>query len=140
MNLRLQFDITDIDWDSVVDILRTVGMANYSPELHKQAFANSHNVVFIFENKRLIGFGRAISDGAYQAAIYDVAVVPDCQGKGVGRIIVDQIMRKCPDCNFILYAAPGKELFYEKQNFRKMKSGMAFFVNAEQMKLKGFTE
>ena len=35
----------------------------------------------------LIGFGRAISDGEYQGAIYDVAVLPENQGKGVGRVI-----------------------------------------------------
>ncbi len=140
MILRLQFDCTDIDWVSVVEILRITGMANYSPELHKKAFGNSRSVVFIFENRRLIGFGRAISDGAYQAAIYDVAVVPDSQGKGVGSIIIDQLMRKCPDCNCILYAAPGKEIFYEKLNFRRMKTGMALFTNGEQMKERGFTE
>ncbi len=140
MNLRLQFDITDINWVSVVEILRITGMANYSPERHQKAFGNSHNVVFVFENKRLIGFGRALSDGVYQAAIYDVAVIPDFQGRGIGTIIVDQLMRKCPDCNFILYSAPGKEIFYEKLNFRRMKTGMALFTNGEQMKEKGFTQ
>ena len=49
MNLRLQFDITDIDWDLVVEILRIAGMAYYSPERHMKAFANSHHVVFVFE-------------------------------------------------------------------------------------------
>ena len=38
----------------------------------------------------MIGFGRAISDGTYQAAIYDVAVNPDFQKKGLGNIINPQ--------------------------------------------------
>ena len=140
MNLRWQFDTTDIHWDMVVEILQQVNMANYTGEIHKAAFTNSYAVVFVFEDENLIGFGRAISDGAYQAAIYDVAVLPDYQGKGIGKLILQQIVEKCPQCNIILYSSPGKEQFYETLNFRRMKTGMALFTNREKMKEKGFTE
>jgi GNAT superfamily N-acetyltransferase len=140
MNLRLQLDTTGIEWDLVAAILKNVGMASYSGTLHERAFSNSHTVVFAFDDEKLIGFGRAISDGAYQAAIYDVAVLPDYQGKGLGKLIINQLISSCPDCNFILYAAPGKEQFYEKQNFSRMKTGMALFTNQPSMRQKGFTE
>ena len=140
MNLRIQHDTRDIDWELVVDILREVGMGYHTAEIHKQAFNNSYAVVFVFDELRLIGFGRAISDGVYQAAVYDVAVIPDYQGKGIGKIILQTIIKNCPDCNFILYASPGKEKFYEKENFKRMKTGMALFVNSSIMKERGFTE
>ena len=140
MNLRLQCGTKDIDWELVVDILREVGMGYRTAEIHKQAFNNSYAVVFVFDEERLIGFGRAISDGVYQAAVYDVAVIPDYQGKGIGKIILQTIIKNCPDCNFILYASPGKEKFYEKENFKRMKTGMALFVNSSKMKERGFTE
>jgi ribosomal protein S18 acetylase RimI-like enzyme len=88
----------------------------------------------------LIGFGRVISDGVYQAAIYDVAVLPEYQGKHVGSTIIKSIIKKIPYCNFILYASPGKEKFYEKMNFKKMKTGMALFNDVEKMQSKGFTK
>lgn len=140
MNLRLQFDTSNIHWERVAEILQTVGMAYHDSAMHKTAFENSYVVVFVFDEDKMIGFGRAISDGAYQAAIYDVAVLPDYQGKGVGKAIIDRIVGGCPNCSIILYAAPGKDLFYEKFNFRKMKTGMALFANAERMKQRGFTE
>lgn len=140
MNIRLQLDTTDIDWDRVVDILQKVGMSYHTNEIHRRAFNNSHTVVFVFDEENLIGFGRAISDGEYQAALYDVAVLPSYQGKGIGKLIVQTIVKKTPHCNFILYASPGKESFYEKENFRRMKTGMALFVNGEGMQKKGFTE
>ena len=140
MNLRIQLDTTNIDWDLVVDILQKAGMANRTAEIHQRAFNNSHTVVFVFDEDKLIGFGRAISDGEYQAAIYDVAVMPSYQGKGIGKTIVRTIVENIPNCNFILYASPDKEAFYEKENFKKMKTGMALFVDAEKMKNKGFTE
>lgn len=138
MNLRVQFDTLNINWDLVVEILQQVSMASYTGEIHKKAFNNSYAVIFVFDDKNLIGFGRAISDGAYQAAIYDVAVLPAYQGKGIGKMILDSIVKRCPNFNFILYAAPGKEKFYEKEKFRKMKTGMALFTDNEKMETKGF--
>jgi ribosomal protein S18 acetylase RimI-like enzyme len=140
MNLIFRTDTAGIDWGLVVAILRDTGMANYTAERHKRAFENSHTVVFVFDSEKMIGFGRALSDGAYQAAIYDVAVLPEYQGKSVGKIIVDKIVQNCRDCSFILYAAPGKEGFYEKLNFRRLKTGMALFTSQEKMMIRGFTE
>jgi len=140
MNLRTQYNCEGIDWSFVSNTLKEVGMAYFEPEVHKKAFENSHTVVFVFEEDKLVGFGRAISDGAYQAAIYDVAVVPNYQGKNIGSRIISLILKSVPECSCILYAAPGKEAFYEKLNFRKMKTGMALFTNAERMHERGFTD
>ena len=140
MNLKIQYNCLNIDWNYVSTILKKVGMAYFEGEVHKKAFENSHTVVFAFDDDKLIGFGRAISDGIYQAAIYDVAVLPEYQGKKIGSTIIDAIIKSIPQCNFILYASPGKEIFYKKLNFKKMKTGMAMFCNAEKMQMKGFTE
>ncbi len=140
MNLRLQLDTTNINWDLVVDILQKVGMGYHTPEIYKRAFNNSHTVVFIFDEENLVGFGRALSDGEYQAAIYDVAVLPNYQRKGIGKMIIQTIVENIPNCNFILYASPGKERFYEKENFKRMKTGMALFINSERMHKSGFIE
>lgn len=140
MNLKIQYNCLNIDWNYVSVILKKVGMAYYEGGMLKKAFENSHTVIFAFDNDKLIGFGRAISDGTFQAAIYDVAVLPEYQGKNVGRSIVNGILKCIPQCSFILYASPGKETFYEKINFKKMKTGMALFSNGEKMQEKGFTE
>jgi len=138
--MNIQLDTSNINWDRVVEILIEVSMATYAPEIHQAAFEKSEVVVFVFEGDILVGFGRAISDGTYQAAVYDVAVWPSFQGKGVGTLILDTLVEHCPHCNITLYASPGKEGFYEKHAFRKMKTGMALFRDAEKMKAKGFTE
>lgn len=140
MNLRIQYDCTNIDWDYISDTLKRVGMNYFDGQVHKKAFENSHTVVFVFDDDKLVGFGRAVSDGAYEAAIYDVAVLPEYQGKGIGRLIISSIVKKIPQCNFILFSSPGKEEFYKKLNFRKMKTGMALFSDAEKMMEEGFTE
>ncbi|AND83842.1 GNAT family N-acetyltransferase [Clostridium tyrobutyricum] len=140
MNLKIQYNCSNVDWNRVSKILEEVNMAYFDPEIHKKAFQNSHTVVFVYHSDKLIGFGRVISDGVYQAAIYDVAVLPEYQGKHVGSTIIKSIIKKIPYCNFILYASPGKEKFYEKMNFKKMKTGMALFNDVEKMQSKGFTK
>ncbi|MCH4260228.1 MAG: GNAT family N-acetyltransferase [Clostridium tyrobutyricum] len=138
MDVKIQYNCSNVDWNRVSKILEEVNMAYFAPEIHKKAFQNSYTVVFVYHSDKLIGFGRAISDGVYQAAIYDVAVLPEYQGKHVGSTIIKSIIKKIPRCNFILYASPGKERFYEKMNFKKMKTGMALFNDVEKMQSKGF--
>lgn len=140
MELDIQQDCSGVDWKTVSDTLKTVGMAYHEPDLHKKAFEASHTTVFVYHAKRLIGFGRAISDGVYQAAVYDCAVLPEFQGKGIGTTIMKNILQRISHCNVILYASPGKEGFYQTLGFRKMKTGMAHFKKKEVMRERGFTE
>jgi len=140
VELDIRYDTSGIDWNGISETLKLVGMAYYEPEKHRKAFENSRVTVFVYHDGRLIGFGRAISDDAYQAAVYDVAVLPEFQGKGVGKKILETILSRLPGCNVILYASPGKEDFYKAFGLRKMKTGMALFRNGPLMKEKGFTE
>ena len=140
MEIDIVYDCSDTDWKAVSETLKRVGMAYEEPDVHKRAFEASHTAVFVYKDSQLIGFGRAISDGAYQAAVYDVAVVPEFQKIGIGGIIMEKILERLSGCNVILYARPGKEEFYRRLGLRKMKTGMALFRNPEKMAEKGFTE
>ncbi|MDU5110773.1 MAG: GNAT family N-acetyltransferase [Clostridium sp.] len=138
MNLKIQTNCENINWDEVRNIIKTVGMTYVDTEIHRKSFENSEIVIFIFDNDKLIGFGRAISDGIRQASIYDVAVLPEYQGKSIGKLILENIVNKLPSCNFILYASPGKEGFYESLGFGKLSTGMGLFGDMERMKNRGF--
>ena len=140
MKIKIKYNTQDVDWDRVSDILKSVDMSYYEPEKHKKAFEASYCKVFLYDDKTLVGFGRAISDGSHQAAIYECAVTEEYQGHGLGRLIIEELLSKLPDCNIVLYASPGKEGFYEKLGFRKMKTGMAQFINSDTMAEKGFIE
>jgi ribosomal protein S18 acetylase RimI-like enzyme len=139
MEVDVNYDCAGVNWQTVAEMLQRVGMTHYEPHLHQKAFENSAVTVFVYRDRHLIGFGRAISDGAYQAAIYDVVVAPEFQRIGLGQAIINGMLTRLPPCNIILYASPGKEGFYEKHDFRKMKTGMARFLNADRMRGRGFT-
>lgn len=133
MSIRYQTNCNNIDWDVVPKLLEEVGMSFVSPEIHRSTFEASYAVVFALDSDKLIGFGRVLSDGFRQAAIYDIAVDPEYQGQKIGKEIVSQLIAVAPTCNFILYASPGKEVFYETLGFKRMKTGMALFADTERM-------
>lgn len=76
MNFTFQYSCSGIDWSLVSEILKKAGLSYYERDIHRKAFENSQVVVFAFNSGELIGFGRAITDGVCEAAVYDVAILP----------------------------------------------------------------
>ena len=140
MDITYSSECSGIEWNRVREILHTVGMGHHSVESHRKAFEASHTTIFAASGGQLIGFGRALSDGQYQAAIYDCAVLPEYQGKGVGSEIIRRIVEELSHCNIILYAAPGREGFYRQHGFARMKTGMALFLDMKSKRERGFIE
>lgn len=140
MDIRLQTSCSDIDWDLIPKILKQSGMFYFDRNDHKKSFENSYAVVFVFYGELLIGFGRAISDGVFQAVIYEVVVLPEYQRKKVGTAIVNALLQQLSGFGVILFSSPGKEDFYRSLNFRKMKTGMALFQNSDKWLESGYIE
>lgn len=140
MNLRYQNDCENIPWEKIPYLLEKVGMSFTDVDKHKVSFEASYSVIFVFDEDILIGFGRMLSDGVRQSALYDIAIEPNYQGNKIGQEIVSRLLATTPECNYILYASPGKEGFYKKLNFKKMKTGMALFSNPQRMLDGGFVE
>ena len=58
----------------------------------KRMLAGSTVVVSLWRGKRLVGFGRAHSDGIHRAVLWDIVVAGDLQGKGLGRRVVEALL------------------------------------------------
>lgn|GEM_PF-2894563 len=73
---------------------------------------------FAFDGERLIGAGRVITDGVTYGLLCDVVVMPEWQGKGVGRNLVRYVVERLPTgISVMLIAAPGAEPFYRSLGF-----------------------
>ena len=141
MHIDIRSNTDNVDWTQVAATLKEVHMGHHPPDVHKQAFAASHTTVFAWHAGQMIGFGRAISDGVYQAALYDVAVRPVYQGQGIGTRIIEGILTSLPPaCTVILFASPRKGPFYKALGFRRMRTGRARFSDPETMAARGFTD
>ncbi len=61
------------------------------PQL-RQLLRGSTVVISLWLGPRLVGFGRASSDGIVRAVLWDVVVVSDLQGQGLGRQVVEALL------------------------------------------------
>ena len=134
----VKIDISDVDFEKVAEILLYHGLSSLDAKTQKKVFSNSYAVVFLYDEGSLFGVGRALSDGVSQAVIYNVALVEKYRGRGLGKVIVEEIMKQVPGCNVILYTAPQLSSIYEHWGFRRMKTGFAKYVDQDLYEAKGF--
>jgi ribosomal protein S18 acetylase RimI-like enzyme len=140
-DIRLSGDTSDVSWMELARLFELAPLgAKRAPEKLALAFRNSPLKVFAFDGARLVGAGRALSDGVWRAVLYDVAVLPEYQGRGIGSRIIRDLIRRADVDVVMLYAAPGREAFYERFGFRKMKTAMAIMPDPEDRKARGFIE
>lgn len=84
------------------------------------ALAGSWACCAAWEQGRLIGFARLISDGHLHAYVNEMIVLPEAQGRGIGREILRRLLAHCAAAGISdiqLFAARGKADFYAAQGF-----------------------
>jgi GNAT superfamily N-acetyltransferase len=80
----------------------------------------SWHVVSAYEDERLVGLGRLISDGVVYALIVDLIVLPAYRGRGIGSGILRRLLERCQASdirNIQLFAAQGMAGFYRRHGF-----------------------
>ena len=133
MKLHWVYNCDNVNWNELSALYEIAPLGNKKPNDLKTVFTNSMFKCFVYQDKTLIGVGRALADGIDCSYICDVAIHPDFQGKGIGKDIVKKLIELSNGHNkILLYSYPGKEEFYSKIGFRKMKTAMAIFKNQEQ--------
>ena len=78
----------------------------------------------VYDENKLIGYGRIIGDQTIFLYIQDIMVIPEYQGKKIGTGIMNKLIEKIneykkvnPEIRTYLGATKGKENFYEKFGF-----------------------
>lgn len=133
MAIEWRETLEDIDWGELSRLYLAAPLGYKEPAELRSAFSNSMFICFAFDAGRLVGAGRALADGVDCSYLCDVAVHPSHQGSGLGKEIVAVLVRRSRGHKkIILYAAPGKEAFYQKLGFQRMSTAMALFADQEQ--------
>jgi len=140
MNITIKRELNDVNWEELSTVFERVQWGRRDPEALRRAYHKSFAVCFAYDDDRLVGTARAISDGEYYAGIYDAVVLPEYQSQGIGKQLMTALLEKLPVGNIILLAVQGKEGFYEKLGFAKLKTGLGRFSNMEGMRKMGYIE
>ena len=140
MSIQFTEDLQTIDWGRLSTVFQRAPLGDREPDKLRQVFQNSQIRCFVWDGPELIGAGRAITDGVRYTVVFDVVLLPEYQGRGIGRQIMNFLMERSKETAVLLHAVPGRETFYAKLGFRKMKTAMAKFLNPEMQRQKGYTE
>jgi len=133
MKLEWIYEIDNVNWDELTQLYKIAPLGDKNPEDLKTVFTNSRYKCFVYDENKIVGVGRALADGVDASYICDIAIHPEYQGYGIGKAIVNKLVKFSKGYNkIILYANIGKEPFYAKLGFAKMNTAMAIFKNQEQ--------
>ncbi|MFO1443865.1 GNAT family N-acetyltransferase [Bacillus sp. Bva_UNVM-123] len=92
----------------------------------KQMCNQSWYAIYAFDNQKLVGMGRIISDGVITGIICGLCVLPSYQSKGIGKEMLNRLIAQCEQNQVIpqLLCTESLESYYESFGFRKFSVGM----------------
>ena len=88
------------------------------PAAALQAWRNSWPALVAMVDGDVIGFVRAVSDGAVTTYVAEVLVVPDWRSKGIASALLESTQRLFPGSRLDLLASATSRGFYEHRRFR----------------------
>lgn len=105
-------------------LTEAVGWGKRKESIIEEALKNTLYSLCVYDNEKLIGYGRIIGDKTIFLYIHSVMVIPEYQGKGIGTGIMNELIKQIdeykkvnPNIRTYLGASKGKESFYEKFGF-----------------------
>jgi GNAT superfamily N-acetyltransferase len=108
--------------ENYINIRLAAGLSRKSEKAAELGLPNSLYAVTVYFDETPIGIGRIIGDGGCFFEVTDMAVLPEHQGKGVGRLIMEALVNwlhnNAPETAFVsLFADHGTPEFYRKFGF-----------------------
>ena len=90
----------------------------------KKCLAKSDVVISIWVGNEIVGFGRALTDGIYRGVLWDIVIDQNHQGKGFGKLIVNNLLssKEIKNTKKIYLMTTNKKLFYSQFDFKEVIS------------------
>ncbi|PFA67707.1 GNAT family N-acetyltransferase [Bacillus sp. AFS015802] len=118
--------------DEIEAVYHSVGWVKHTNDVISKVFQRSDVISIAVCDGRIVGVGRALTDGVFNAAIYDIVVHRDHQRKGIASQIMKNLLEQLKDISCIqLIATTGNEAFYRKFGMENVKTGMARYLNPD---------
>ena len=89
----------------------------------EQAYERSQLVLSVWRGEHLVGVARVLTDGVQASYLCDLAVEPDVQGSGIGRLLIDEVMERCKGTELVLRDSNLSSGFYKHLGFTQVDNG-----------------
>ena len=85
---------------------------------YNKPFINSTIVISAWDNEKLVGAVRVLSDKMFRSIIYDLLVLPEYQGNGIGKELVKRCIEHFPSSEWLVQTTDKIYGYYEKLGFK----------------------
>lgn len=125
-------------FDAIVGLYRAHNWIHASdPPRLRTAIANSAlSLVACTDAREVVGYARAMSDGAFAVYIADILVHPDWQRQGIGGMLLTGILDAYPMSTFhhqVLISERGAEGFYRHHGLTPVTAyGLTAFIRSRR--------
>ena len=94
------------------------------PDIFADMLKHADVTITAWQDDRLVGIARTLTDFSYVAYLADLAVDAACQHQGIGKhLIAETQARLGPDCMIVLLAAPRANDYYARLGFEPNPRG-----------------
>lgn len=108
----------DLDLDQVIELYRASTLGERRPVDDRERMAamlrNANLVVTAWDQDRLVGIARSLSDFSFATYLSDLAVHAAYQRQGIGRRLLLETRRLGGQAKIILLAAPKARSYYPR--------------------------
>lgn len=100
-----------------IEFVNKVWQGNYDIDKTQDALSKTLNIT-VYDEKRLVGCLRILSDGYFFGTITELLILPEYQKQGIGSRLIQLAKENTPT---MLYfgSQPGIEAFYEKNGCQR---------------------
>ena len=90
----------------------------------RNCLSKSDVIVSLWIDKKIVGFGRALSDGIFRSVLWDIVIDQNYQGKGYGKVIVKALLesKRIKKTKRIYLMTTNKKDFYSQLDFEEVNS------------------
>jgi ribosomal protein S18 acetylase RimI-like enzyme len=125
MGIVFRTSLLEVDWARMKETLASDNFDNgRTAEQLRISFENSYVAVVAYDVDRIVGTGRALSDGVCNSYIVDVWTLSDYRNQGIARTILTILEQQLEGQHIYLFSEDVPE-FYRKLGFRDQPTGLS---------------
>jgi predicted N-acetyltransferase YhbS len=131
---RIEYKIGVVpDVSEIISVYDSSGINRPTTDKERisKMYENSNLIVTAWENEKLVGISRSITDFCYACYLSDLAVRKDIQKDGIGKKLIEITQTAIGEkTTLILLSAPLAMEYYPKVGFDTIKNG--FIINRKK--------
>jgi ribosomal protein S18 acetylase RimI-like enzyme len=121
----IRFDHTGVKAGDFLELISEIAPGSYDEERARMAMLRTVNIG-AWDDGRLVGAVRVLTDGYFFATVPELLVHPECRRRGIGRELMQRALHEAPAGVIVFAAPPDSSGFFERLGCQRAPSGYVY--------------